>query len=156
MHGTCLVAHPDGFWSNTRVGVLTDNQRGTIWVLARRVVPESAAMTLDDRGAMLDLVDQALAARSPAMRRQFGLFLQVLRWSPVLRYLRPMERLGPHQQDAVLRAFQEAPVQLVRSGFWGVRTLIFIGYYGRPEVGPSIAYRPSRDGNAVLHARTRR
>lgn len=151
-----MVAHPDGFWSNTRVGVLTDNQRATIWVLARRVVPESASMTPGDRDAMLELVDQALAARSPAMRRQFGLFLQVLRWGPVLRYLRPMDRLGARQQDAVLRGFQEAPVQLVRSGFWGVRALIFIGYYGRADVGPSIAYRPSRDGNAVLHARTRR
>ena len=113
-------------------------------------------MTPGDRDAMLDLVDQALAARSPAMRRQFGLFLQMLRWWPLLRYVRPLEMLDPRQQDAVLRGFQDAPVQLVRSGFWGVRTLIFIGYYGRPDVGPSIAYRPSRDGNAVLHDRTRR
>ena len=65
-------------------------------------------------------------------------------------------RLDGARQDAVLRFFQDAPIQLVRSGFWGVRTLIFIGCYGRPDAGADIGYSPSADGNAVLHARARR
>jgi hypothetical protein len=108
------------------------------------------------RAQMLSLIDDALAARPPAMQRQFGLFLIVLRWAPLLRYLRPLDRLDPRRQDAVLRWFQDCPFQTVRGGFWGVRTLIFIGYYGRPDVGPDVAYFPAADGNAVLHARARR
>ena len=138
------------------MGALTNTQRQLLVCLAVRVVPESASMAGAPRAQMLSLIEEALAARPPAMQRQFGLFLTVLRWAPLLRYLRPLDRLGPRRQDAVLRWVQDCPLQAVRSGFWGVRTLIFIGYYGRPDAGSSIAYTPSRNGNAVLHARSRR
>jgi hypothetical protein len=138
------------------VGALTNTQRQLLVCLAARVVPESASMAGSPRAQMLFLIDEALAARPPAMQRQFGRFLIVLRWAPLLRYLRPLDRLDPRRQDAVLRWFQDCPFQTVRSGFWGVRTLIFIGYYGRPDVGPDVAYFPAADGNAVLHARSRR
>lgn len=105
---------------------------------------------------MLALIDQALADRPAAIQRQFSLFLHVLRWAPVARYGRPLDRLAPQQQDSVLRWFQDFPVQVIRSGFWGVRTLVMMSYYARPEVGASIGYQPSADGNAVLHARSRR
>jgi hypothetical protein len=55
-----------------------------------------------------------------------------------------------------LRWFQDHPLQIVRGGFWGARTLLLLGYYGQPDAGASIAYTPSLDGNAVLHARSRR
>ena len=138
------------------MGALTIRQRQLLVSLAGRIVPESASMAGSPRAQMLSLIDEALAARPPAMRRQFGLFLIVLRWAPLLRYLRPLDRLDPRRQDAALRWFQDCPIQAVRSGFWGVRTLIFIGYYGRPDVGRDLAYVPAADGNAVLHARSRR
>jgi len=55
-----------------------------------------------------------------------------------------------------LRWFQNFPVQLIRSGFWGVRTLVMMSYYGRPDVAALVGYHPSDEGNAVLHARARR
>jgi len=119
-------------------------------------VPESAHLSRAEHDEMLAIVDQALADRPAGMQRQFSLFLRVLRWAPVARYGRPLDRLSPEQQDSVLRWFQDFPVQIIRSGFWGVRTLVMMGYYARPEVGSAIGYRPSADGNAVLHARSRR
>ncbi|MCX6551261.1 MAG: hypothetical protein NTY02_09705 [Acidobacteria bacterium] len=124
--------------------------------LALRLVPAAAAMTAADHSVMLQLIDGTLATRPAAMRRQFSLFLLILRWAPALRYGRPLDHLPPSAQDAALRWFQRCDVLRFRSGFWGVRTLVMLGYYGRPDLGPSIAYTPSTSGNAVLHARTRR
>jgi len=70
------------------------------------------------------LIDGTLASRTPAMRRQLRLFLAALRWLPFLRYLRPLDRLDGRRQDAALRWFQNHPLQLIRGGFWGVRTLV--------------------------------
>jgi hypothetical protein len=138
------------------VGVLLDSQRDLLRLLAARLVPESVQLSGAGHAEMLAIVGEALATRPAQMQRQFSLFLHVLRWAPVARYGRRLDRLAPQQQDAVLRWFQDCPVQLVRSGFWGVRTLVMMGYYTRPDVGAAIGYHPSGDGNAVLHARTRR
>ena len=138
------------------MAALTDSQRAFLLAISPRIVPAAAQMTPAAREAMLALIEGTLASRTPAMRRQFGLFLLALRWLPFLRYLRPLDRLEGDRQDAALRCFQNHPAQVVRGGFWGVRTLVLLGYYGQPANGPSIAYTPSIDGNAVLHARARR
>ena len=150
------LRRPPALWSNTRVGAIPDSQRDLLRLLAARLVPESAKLSRTEHSEMLALIDQALADRPAGMQRQFSLFLRVLRWAPVARYGRPIDRLTPQQQDSVLRWFQDFPVQVIRSGFWGVRTLVMMSYYGRPEVGATIGYHPSANGNAVLHARSRR
>jgi hypothetical protein len=99
------------------------------------------------------IVERAIAGRPRALQRQLGIFLDLLRYAPIARYGRPFDRLSPGQQDAVLRWFQDAPVARLRQGFWGVKTLVYMGYYGRPVVGDEIAYHPSRTGNDLLDAR---
>jgi hypothetical protein len=141
---------------NTGVAPLSAPRCAFLFSLASRIVPWSVTLTPDRQDAFLGLIGDALAARPPAMQRQFGLFLSALRWAPVVRYLRPFDQLDGQRQDAVLCWFQDCPLALVRSGFWGVRTLIFLGCYGHPDAGARIAYTPSIDGNAVLHARARR
>jgi len=138
------------------VAALTDPQRAFLLAIAPRIVPASSQMTPAAREAMLALIEGTLASRTPGMRRQLGLFLLMLRWLPFLRHLRPLDRLDGTRQEAALRWFQNHPLQTVRGGFWGVRTLVLLGYYGQPGNGPSIAYTPSIDGNAILHARARR
>jgi hypothetical protein len=138
------------------VAALTRSQRAFLLAIAVRIVPASATMPPGARDAMMDLIDETLASRTPAMRRQLGLFLAAMRWLPCLRYLRPLDRLDGSRQDVALRWFQNHPLQIVRGGFWGVRTLVLLGYYGQPGAGPSIRYTPSLDGNGILHARARR
>jgi hypothetical protein len=137
------------------VAALTGPQRDFLLAIAPRIVPASAQLTPAARNAMAALIDGTLASRTPAMRRQFRWFLLALRWLPFFRYMRYLDHLDGSRQDAALRWFQDHPLQLVRGGFWGVRTLLLLGYYGRPAAGASIAYTPSLDGNAVLHARSR-
>lgn len=122
-------------------------------VVGSRIAP--GLRGLDERSVAeaRQIIGGAIASRPPAVQRQLGVFLNVLRYAPVVRYGRPFERLSPDQQDAVLGWFQDAPAHRLRRGFWGVKTLIYMGYYGRPEVGSEIAYHPSRSGNDLLDAR---
>lgn len=138
------------------LSTLTAADRAFLMTIAPRIVPASASMPPGARETMLDLIDETLASRTPAMRRQLRAFLAALRWLPLLRYGRPLNRLDGPRQDAVLRWLEGHPLQLLRGGFWGVRTLVLLGYYGQPGAGPSIAYTPSLDGNGILHARARR
>lgn len=138
------------------MAILSRQQRALVQTIACRVVPDAARLAPPDMARLIDLVDEALAERPPGLRRQFAALLSVLKWMPVLRYGRPFDRLAPDRQDAVLQRVQGAPAQKLRSGFWGLRTLIYLGYYGRPEIGPLIAYTPSRDGHVILHDRAHR
>lgn len=122
-------------------------------VVGERIAPGIAGLDREGRDRVSSIMAEAIGARPPALRRQLFAFLRVLRWAPLLRYGRPYDRLAPAQQDAVLRWFHDAPITALRQGFWGVKTLVFMGYYGRPEAGEQLGYRPSRDGNAILHAR---
>ena len=134
------------------MGVLGASRTGLFLAIARRVVPEVAGLDDSGRAAFLEPVEKMLSSKGPAMRRQLRLFLSVLRWSPVLRYGRRFDGLSPERQDAVLHWYFRCPVPVLRKGFWGLKTLVFLGYYGRPETGESIGYRPDRSGNEKLHA----
>jgi len=97
---------------------------------------------------MLGIVDAALQDRDPGTRKQLGTFLSIIRWTPVVRFGRPLDRLAPERRDATLRWFQDCPVGVLRKGFWGLKTLVFMGYYGRPECWAEIGYAPEFDGRA--------
>jgi hypothetical protein len=64
----------------------------------------------------------------------------------VVRYGRTFAALGDEQRSRILRYLQDHPVERIRCGFWGLRTLAFLGYYGRPEVAHAIGYRPDPRG----------
>lgn len=121
--------------------------------IGERIAPGIARLDPAARGRVIDIIEHALASRPARLQRQLAMFLQVIRWSPIVRYGRAFDRLTPVQQDAVLRWFQNAPVAALRQGFWGVKALVYMGYYGRHEAGEEFGYRPSRSGNALIHAR---
>ena len=133
--------------------VLSEKQAAFLLTLARRIVPETRELGPEEEKAFFEIVERALVARPRSVRRQLGLFLFVLRWLPVFRYGARLERLPTVKQDSVLRWLQDNRRSLVRNGFWGIKTLIFMGYYGRPEVGERVGYYPSKTGNELLHAR---
>ena len=121
--------------------------------LAERLVPESQDLDEAARAEFLGLVTNSLSPRAASIQLQLALFLSVLRWLPALRYGRPWDALPPAEQDAVLLFFQDAPLSLVRKGLWGVKTLVFMGYYGRPAVWGRLGYRPPAAGEDGLAGR---
>ncbi len=120
--------------------------------LAARIVPETGALDAAGWSRFLAIVDDTLQERKPALRRQFGVFLGVLRWAPVVRYGRRLDALPADRRDAVLRWFEDCPVGLLRKGFWGLKAMVFMGYYGQPETHELIGYRPRFDGREGLRA----
>jgi hypothetical protein len=122
-------------------------------LIGGRIAPGLARLDDGGRERVRAIIERAMTTRPAAVRRQLGVFLNLVRWAPLIRYGARFDRLDPAHQEAVLRWFQDAPIGRLRSGFWGLKTLIYMGYYGRPEAGHEIGYRPSRSGNDFLHAR---
>ncbi len=114
--------------------------RARFRALATTIVPESAQ--LDDAGwaDVEAIVENALSKRPPGMRRQFGVFVRLLDFLPRLRWLRPFRRLDAEKRVRFLGGIQRSPVFLFRRGFWGLRTLVYMGYYARPEGYAEIGY----------------
>ncbi len=131
---------------------LSAKRQRTLEAVAARVVPETAGLDTARRELFLAIIDDALGQRPPGMRRQLGAFLGVIHMAPMARFGGPFEGLPGARQDAVLRWLEGGPVSLLRKGFWGLKVLVFMGYYGQPETWPAIGYDPQLDGNARLHA----
>lgn len=123
-----------------------DRVRPTFRAVACCVVPEAA--TLDPAGwrELEHIVEQALAQRPKKMRRQLRLFLQAIEWLPRLPHRARFTRLDPGEQTRFLESLQRSPVLLVRRGFWGLRTLILMGFYARSAAAQQIGYRARPEG----------
>lgn len=120
--------------------------RGTFRAVAETVVPEMRSLGATDWKVIEGVVEQALAARPAAMRRQFVAFLRLVEWLPLVSNLRPFSRLGADARAAALLRLQDSPLLALRRGTWGVRTLVFMAYYSRDDVQQALGYRPHRDG----------
>ena len=131
---------------------LSRDKAGFLRVLAARIVPETVALDSAGRARFLSIIDHALQDRDPKVRRQFSIFLGVLRWAPLFRYGVSFDGLRIDRKDGVLGWFEDCPVSLLRKGFWGLKAMVFMGYYGQPETNEEIGYEPSFDGRDGLHA----
>jgi hypothetical protein len=68
--------------------------------------------------------------------------------------LHRFERLPGERQDRWLGFLENAPLTLLRVGIWGLKTLVFLGYYTQDGVQQRIVYVPSKEeGNVRLHRR---
>ena len=113
------------------------------------MVPDAATL---DEAAWRDVnaaIAQVLAKRPPAARRQLTLLVRILDALPLFRWGRRFHALGTARRARFLDAMQYSPIPLVRRGVWGLRTLIFLGYYARPEVHATLGYRATARGWAV-------
>ncbi len=80
------------------------------------------------------------------MRRQVLMFVGLLDWLPIFRHRRRLRSLDPERRLRFLEAVQDSRLTLLRRGVWGLRTLVFMGYYARPTVHATIDYRAHPDG----------
>jgi len=131
---------------------LSQEKAQFLQTLAARIVPETTELDAVGASRFFGIIDDTLQDREPSVRRQFAIFLGVLRWAPLFRYGGPFEKLSAERQDAVLRWFEDCPVGLPRKGFWGLKAMVFMGYYGQPETNQLVGYAPDFDGRERLHA----
>ena len=110
------------------------------------IVPEAAA--LDDKGwrDLHQVVEALLRDRPESLKRQLRMFLGAIQWLPLIRYGRPFTRLDAAARARVLAHLQNDRIQKIRVGFWGLRTIVLAGYYGRPQAAQAIGYAASPRG----------
>lgn len=120
--------------------------RDTFRAIAVTVVPDASALDEAGWNDLDALVEKTLARRPPAMRRQLVLFVRAIEHLPRLRWGRPFADLSPDERTRFLSGLEHAPLLLLRRGFWGLRTLVFLGYYARPEAAAAIGYRADARG----------
>lgn len=120
--------------------------RSVFRALVETVAPRASSF---DEGAWARaeaLVENALAQRPPAIRRQIGIFLRILDVLPLLRHGRRFRGLSDAGRTSVLKRLERSGVLLLRRGLWGVRTLAFMAVYGQDVVRERIGYRATADG----------
>jgi hypothetical protein len=114
--------------------------RRTFRAVAETVVPAAAALPQGEWLALESIVEEALAPRPAGTKRQLRLLIRVIELSGLLFFGRRFTALDRGRRTRVLRAFQDAPLLLLRRGFWGLRTLALMGYYARPAAAAEIGY----------------
>lgn len=114
--------------------------------IVRTVVPE--ASDLDEAGwkELESLVHTSLSERPRALTRRLRLFLHIVELLPFLRYGRPFSSLDPDRQTSFLTSLQNHRIDTVRVGFWGVKVLALLGYYGRPAAQRALGYEADPRG----------
>ncbi len=114
--------------------------------VARAAVPAAEAFDASAWARVEGIVEEALALRPPAVRRQVVLFLRVLSLLGRLRWGRGLPALPAERVRAIMASLERAPVLLLRRGVWGVRTLAFMGCYGQRAVRAELGYRAAAIG----------
>src|SRR5690606_5799318 len=120
--------------------------RETFRAVAVTVVPEAVELGSAEWALLEGTVERALAQRPEKMRRQLRTFLRLIHLLPVARFGMTFEALDAQRRERVLRGLQDSRVFLFRRGFWGLRTLVLMGYYTLPQTRASIGYRASGAG----------
>ena len=110
------------------------------------IVPEAADLEEQEWRDVHQVIEALLRDRPESLKRQIRMFLGFIQWLPVIRYGRPFTRLQPAARTRALAHLQSDPIQKVRVGFWGLRTIVLAGYYGRPQAARNIGYAASPRG----------
>lgn len=114
--------------------------------IATSVVPETVAMTAAEWSAFDAVIAGALSKRPASVRRQLGLLLRILSFLSMARYGRSLSALTLEQRHSLLKRIESSRLLLFRRGFWGIRTLVLMGYYARHETGAALGYAANARG----------
>jgi hypothetical protein len=113
---------------------------------ARRIAapdrPGDASIISPDDTDVAGFVDGWMARMHPSVRRDLGRFLGYL------EHLAPVavgmgsrfSRLEAGDQDEVLAGIESSSSDLLRAGFEGLKSLVFMGYYRDPRTWAIVSY----------------
>ena len=118
--------------------------------IAAAMVPEAQLLGESAWRDLERVADDALATRPAAMHRQLRAFILLLTVLPLLRYRRRLERLSLADRTRFLESIERSPLPILRRGLWGLRTLVFMGFYAREGVAASLGYRATARGWSAI------
>ena len=115
--------------------------RGPLRAIGGVVLPDPEALDEEGWQKAEAVMEHALALRPAKVKQQLKFFLRMVNVLPVLTTGRTLEKLSLKRRAAFLQRLQRSPLLPVRRGIWGVRTLIFMGYYTQDSIRKGIGYR---------------
>jgi hypothetical protein len=118
--------------------------------IASTIVPETSKLDESSWNELERIVNRALSTRPPRVIRRVRIFLKLIQFSALLRHGHFFTSLDSERRTRHLQYFQNHSVPLLRVGFWGIRTLVLMSYYGQPSVAEAIGYRPGPEGWRAL------
>jgi len=118
-----------------------ERQRTVFRAVVCTVVPEAEALDGTAWTSLEGVVASGLARRPRRLLVQLRLFLGVIEQLPRVRYGRAFSSLSPAQRIEFCKRLERSRVFLFRKGFWGMRTIAFMGYYARPGAAADVGYR---------------
>jgi hypothetical protein len=127
-------------------GDVLEPVRQTFRAIAICIVPELRSADPNEWAEIESEIEQALVDRPQATKRQLVSFVRLLDWWSRLRYGRRLTKLDHFKRVELLEHIERHSLPLLRRGMWGLRTLVFLGYYTRADVAEFIGYRAHRDG----------
>jgi hypothetical protein len=136
-----------GYYRTVRVTLAP--VRPILHAVAMTLIPESSSLDARAWTELETVIEDALGKRDLSVRRQLITFLRLLQYLPIARYGRPLTTLNARHRRAFLESIEYSRLLPVRRGLWGLRALIFMGYYTRDDVAAEIGYNPSADGWAA-------
>lgn len=119
---------------------------GPVRAIGDVVLPGPEALDEEGWRRAVAIMEHALASRPDGVKRQLRLFLRLVNLLPVLATGRTLSALPPARRASFLQSLERSKIMLLRRGLWGVRTLLFMGYYTQESVRESIGYRASPGG----------
>jgi hypothetical protein len=114
--------------------------------IAEVVVPETRSMSVEEWREFEGIITMALMKRPPAMRRQLGIFLRLLNVLSFLQTGHALGNLEDRQRAEFLASIENSKLRVFRRGFWGLRTLVFMGYYARAACAGTLGYAAAPRG----------
>jgi hypothetical protein len=104
------------------------------------VLPSPEALDEEGWAEAEGIIEKALSSRPPGVKRQIRLFLRLVNLLPVLSTGRTLVKLPLDRRAAFLQRLHRSPFMPLRRGLWGIRTLLFMGYYNQDRVREGIGY----------------
>ena len=104
-------------------------------------VPRSRAFSDAQREEGLRLVNHLLEDQPAGVHRKLIALLALIELLAWLTGGCGFPELDGARQTRVLGLLFDAPVPLLRKGFWGLNTLVKLSVFGQPSVYPDIRYQ---------------
>ena len=114
------------------------------------VVPEANSLSESEWWVLYAVIEQALDSRPNAVRKQLSAFISLVRIITFVRHAKSFTALPTQQRYGLLHSLETSRIAVFRKGMWGLRTVLMMGFYARPNAAIAIGYRADRKGWAAL------
>ena len=121
-------------------GPVLSSLREPLRAVGSVVLPSPDALDEEGWAEAERIIEKALAPKPAGVKLQIRLFLRALNVLPLVTSGRTLVGLPLERRTAFLERLHSSPLMPLRRGLWGIRTLLFMGYYNQPRIRESIGY----------------